>query len=226
MHAMPHLPRLSRCLLSAALLALAACAAPAPASPPSEAPLAVSTAANASSTSEAAATQTAPAAPASTSPAITEVPAKTMAQIVHVAGTPLNDLNLVRTEIAPTLLAAQKSPYAPPPDPGCAAVRADLQTLDALLGADLDAPAASAPKPGLLLQGAEAVSSAAVDTVRGAAEGLLPMRAWVRKLSGAEQHSKDLAAAIAAGSFRRAFLRGYAQAAGCPAAVSAAPPPR
>jgi hypothetical protein len=41
-------------------------------------------------------------------------------------------------------------------------------------------------------------------------------RGWVRKLSGAERYSKQVAAAIAAGSIRRAFLKGLGQAAACP----------
>jgi hypothetical protein len=39
----------------------------------------------------------------------------------------------------------------------------------------------------------------------------------VRKLDGAERHSKEVAAAIAAGSVRRAFLKGVGQALGCQA---------
>jgi hypothetical protein len=41
----------------------------------------------------------------------------------------------------------------------------------------------------------------------------------VRKLSGAERYSREVAAAIAAGTIRRAFLKGMRQAAGCPAAA-------
>jgi hypothetical protein len=37
----------------------------------------------------------------------------------------------------------------------------------------------------------------------------------VRKLSGAERYSKQVAAAIAAGTVRRAFLKGMAQASAC-----------
>ena len=217
---MNHLVRIRDGLLLGFVLALAACATGPQASAPTEAPARDTPA-------PAAAPEAKPPSTAAEVPsAIAQVPAKAVSQIVQVAGTPLEDFNLRRTEISPILLAAQKNPYATPADPGCAGVTADLQALGVLLGNDLDAPADKREPPGLLLQGAEAVGSAAVDTVRGAAEGLLPMRAWVRKLSGAEQHSKDLAAAIAAGSFRRAFLRGFAQAAGCPAAALPAPSPR
>jgi hypothetical protein len=43
----------------------------------------------------------------------------------------------------------------------------------------------------------------------------------VRKLSGAERYERKVAAAIAAGSVRRAYLKGLGQAAGC--AAPAAP---
>ena len=39
----------------------------------------------------------------------------------------------------------------------------------------------------------------------------------MRKLDGAERHSKEVAAAIAAGSVRRAFLKGVGQTLGCEA---------
>jgi hypothetical protein len=127
------------------------------------------------------------------------------------AATPLNDLNLVHAEIPPVLAAAQKAPYAAPADKGCAALAADVQALDAALGADLDTPVTAA-NPSLIERGAN-------DALRGAAEGVIPFRGWVRKLTGAERYSREVAAAIAAGTVRRAYLKGAAQAGGC-----AAPP--
>lgn len=138
----------------------------------------------------------------------------------QAAVTPLNDLNLVRAEIPPTLVAAQKAPYGMPADSGCATLRGEVEALDAVLGSDLDT-APSAGNPGLVERGSAAVGSAATGALRGAAEGIIPFRGWVRKLSGAERYSRDVAAAIAAGTVRRAFLKGLGQAAGCP--VPAAP---
>jgi hypothetical protein len=133
------------------------------------------------------------------------------------AATPLNDLNVVRADIPPVLVAAQKAPYALPADRGCAALAADVQALDAVLGADLDAPSTAA-NPSLIERGA-------TDALRGAAEGVIPFRGWVRMLTGAERYSREVAAAIAAGTVRRAYLKGLAQAAACgaPAAPRAAP---
>jgi hypothetical protein len=129
------------------------------------------------------------------------------------ATTPLSDLNVVRADIPPVLAAAQKAPYAVPADKACAALATDVQALDAALGADLDTPATGA-NPSLIERGA-------ADALRNTAEGVIPFRGWVRKLSGAERYSRDVAAAIAAGTIRRAYLKGIAQAGGC--AAPAAP---
>ena len=132
-------------------------------------------------------------------------------QLTQAATTPLADLNLVRADIPAVLAAAQKAPYALPADRSCAALGTEVQALDA-------PPTAS--NPGLVERGGAAVGNAAVGAVRGAAEGVVPFRGWVRKLTGAEQYSKDVAAAIAAGTIRRAFLKGVGQANGCVGAAA------
>jgi hypothetical protein len=135
-------------------------------------------------------------------------------KFADAATTPLGDLNLVQAPIPPALAAAQKQPYAMPAEQGCAALAAELRALDEVLGPDLDAPP-SAADPGLVERGSDAVGSAAVGAVRGASENLVPFRGWVRKLSGAERYSRDVAAAIVAGGARRGFLRGVRAARGC-----------
>jgi hypothetical protein len=140
-------------------------------------------------------------------------------QLTEAATTPLSDLNLVRADIPAVLAAAHKAPYALPADRSCAALATAVQALDAALGADLDAPPTDV-NPGLVERGGAAVGTAAVGTVRGVAEGVVPFRGWVRKLTGAEQYSKDVAAAIAAGTIRRAFLKGVGQANGCVGAAA------
>lgn len=134
--------------------------------------------------------------------------------------TPLADLNIVRADIPAPLVAAQKGPYAPPAERTCASIGAEIQALDGVLGADLDTPP-DPDRPSLIERGAGAVGNAAVGAIRGAAEGLVPYRSWVRKLTGAERYSREVAAAIAAGTIRRAYLKGLGLAGGC--AVPAAP---
>jgi hypothetical protein len=125
------------------------------------------------------------------------------------AVTPLSDLNVVRAEIPPVLAAAQKAPYALPADRGCAALGTEIQALDAALGADLDTTERG-HNPSLIERGVG-------DALKNTAEGVIPFRGWVRKLTGAERYSREVAAAIAAGTIRRAYLKGLGSAAGCTA---------
>jgi hypothetical protein len=83
-----------------------------------------------------------------------------------------------------------------------------------VLGPDLDTPP-STSNPSLIERGAGTASGMAVGNLRSAAEGVVPFRGWIRKLSGAERYSRDVAAAIAAGTVRRAFLKGLGAAATC-----------
>ncbi len=137
-------------------------------------------------------------------------------QVTDAATAPLTDLNLVRADIPPVLIAAQKAPYAVPVDQSCANFTVQVAAIDAVLGADLDVSPTDA-NPGLIPRGQEAATKSAIGQLRGAAEGLIPYRSWVRKLSGAERYSREVAAAIAAGTVRRSFLKGLGQAAGCQA---------
>jgi hypothetical protein len=86
----------------------------------------------------------------------------------------------------------------------------DIQALDAVLGADLDTPPPP-NDPGLIERGGDV----AVDALRSAAGSVVPFRGWVRKLSGAERYERSVIAAIAAGTVRRAYLKGLGQAQAC-----------
>jgi hypothetical protein len=138
------------------------------------------------------------------------------AQIQKAVEAPLADLNLVQEKIPAVLQTAVKAPYALPSERSCPALANEVGSLDGALGADLDTPP-TAVNPGLLARGTNMVGDAANDALRGAAESVIPFRGWVRKLDGAERHSKEVAAAIAAGSVRRAFLKGVGQTLGCTA---------
>lgn len=134
----------------------------------------------------------------------------------QAAVTPLNDLNLVKGEIPPVLRAAQRAPYEVPADRACPALAGQVRSLDEALGPDLDTPP-SADNPGLIERGGDAAAGA----MRNAVEGAIPFRGWIRKLSGAERYTKDVAAAIAAGTVRRAYLKGLASAGNCPRPAAA-----
>jgi hypothetical protein len=136
------------------------------------------------------------------------------AKLTEAATSPLGDLNLVREAIPAILEQARKAPYETPADRSCDALATELVQLEAALGADLDVPPTDS-NPGLVERGAHAAGDAAVGAVRRTAEGLIPYRGWLRKLTGAERYSREVAAAIAAGSIRRAYLKGLGRATGC-----------
>lgn len=135
-------------------------------------------------------------------------------QATKAAVTPLSDLNLVKEEIPAVLLSAKAHPYALPEDGQCDYLHTHIQELDAVLGPDLDAPA-SEHRPSLIERGAEEAKGSFIKAIGRTTEGAIPFRNWVRKLSGAERHSRKITAAITAGSIRRAFLKGLWVAKNC-----------
>ena len=138
-------------------------------------------------------------------------------KVTNAATTPLSDLNVVRADIPDVLKAAAAAPYAMPADASCTGLAAAVQALDEVLGPDLDVPAAKG-STGLLERGEDAATNALQRT----AEGVMPFRGWVRKLSGAERYARQVSAAITAGGVRRGFLRGLAVAKACTAAPAKA----
>lgn len=133
-------------------------------------------------------------------------------KVMDAATAPLADLNVMRAKIPPVLLEAKQGPYAMPPA-GCAAIAAQVAALDEVLGPDLDAPPSA--EQGLFERGQELAEKEALGALRGAAEGLIPYRGWVRRLTGAERHSRLVAAAVGAGGVRRAYLKGVGESRGC-----------
>ena len=136
---------------------------------------------------------------------------------------PLGDINLNQTPIPPILLDAALSPYLAPPVITCDTLAEAIAPLDEALGADLDTPPTPL-NPGLLERGSVLAGDTAISAVRGATEGLIPFRGWVRKLTGAEARSKKVRAAIAAGAVKRAYLKGLGAAKGCAPPAAPLPP--
>lgn len=149
----------------------------------------------------------------STPPASTDT-APTDKRVADAVTTPLSDLNLVRAKIPPALISAKQNPYLAPAEPACASLLSEVRALDAALGPDLDATSSSAD-PSLIERGGDAAGNAAIGAIRSTAEDVVPFRGWVRKLTGAERHSREVAAAVAAGGIRRAYLKGIAQSRAC-----------
>ena len=123
------------------------------------------------------------------------------------ATAPLEDFNLRRQIIPTVLLQAEANPYDLRNLNQCATIGAEIARLNQALGPDADEP----PAPdgsSLTERAADAASRAALDAIRDASTDFIPGRAWVRRLSGADQHSRHVQSAIQAGRMRRAFLKG------------------
>ncbi|MEG1452495.1 MAG: hypothetical protein RSC22_06840, partial [Brevundimonas sp.] len=86
--------------------------------------------------------------------------------------------------------------------------------LDEALGSDLDA-AANTEEADIGDKAADAAADATLDAVRSTVTDFIPARSWVRRLTGADRHSKEVQAAVRAGLQRRAFLKGIGQQKNC-----------
>lgn len=134
---------------------------------------------------------------------------------------PLEDVGLRRVEIPTVLLQAQANPYDLRNMDRCSTITAEVRRLDEALGPDRDEPPAPDGR-NMVDRGADAAGGVAIDTIRDTATDFIPARSWVRRLSGAERHSREVQDAIQAGRIRRAFLKGTGMQRNCapPAAPS------
>ena len=124
------------------------------------------------------------------------------------ATAPLDDLNLRRQQVPEVLISARAAPYGTAGLSRCRDVIAGIDALDEALGPDVDQPE---PAEGTGDQAAHA----ALDMVRDAATDFIPLRSWVRRLSGAAARDREVQAAIRAGMVRRGFLKGIARQRRC-----------
>lgn len=119
---------------------------------------------------------------------------------------PLRDINVVRSEIPDLLKKAVVDPYAPP-RMGCAPLKAEIADLDAVLGDDYDDPKDDDKD--------ESLSRPVLGVVANTITDVIPMRGWVRRLTGAERHDQQVREAIKAGFVRRGYLKGLQNAGAC-----------
>ena len=130
----------------------------------------------------------------------------------EAAHAPFEDFNLVRSKIPRVLIEAVSDPYSRPQPVTCESLSTELAHLADALGADFDAPKVQRSTAD---RGASFAAGAGAKAMKDLTEGWIPMRNWVRYMTGAEQHSKDVQGAISAGQARRAYLKGLAQSEGC-----------
>ena len=113
------------------------------------------------------------------------------------AASPLKDVGVVKDKIPQVLLDARAATYALPAPLTCKTLFDAVDALNAELAPDLD-NAETQVKSGMS-------ASEIGETV---VHGLMPMRSWVRKLSGAEKNDNEVRQALLAGSVRRGYLKG------------------
>jgi hypothetical protein len=125
---------------------------------------------------------------------------------------PLEDLNLRHTPIPPSLVRAHANPYAIGGMDHCETIAAEVGSLDDALGPDADIPP---PDQSNSQRRADKGAKATLSIVHGAAESAMPFHSWVRTLSGAERHRRDVQEAIMAGEQRRGFLKARGMSMNC-----------
>lgn len=136
----------------------------------------------------------------------------TTEKVGRAALTPLSDLNLVQEGIPDILLKAKADPSAGGKSLTCDQIfDTKVQLAEAL---DIDKPT---KKKTILVKGKDMLESQGVSMVQRTVEGAIPFRGWIRKLSGAEKHSKEVASAISAGHTRYAYLTGVYEGKNCDA---------
>jgi len=134
---------------------------------------------------------------------------------------PLVDFNLRQQPIPMVLLQAKSDPYDLRNLNQCTTIGAEIARLDEALGPDTDEP----PRQDgsyISERAADAAAKATLDAIRDTTTDFIPGRSWIRRLSGAEQRSRDVQSSIQAGRMRRAFLKGVGMQRNCapPAAPS------
>jgi hypothetical protein len=122
---------------------------------------------------------------------------------------PLNDLNLLQSEVPSVLQDARSSPYTRPAEGACDMLISEVQKLDAMLGPDLDLETIEASFK-------QKASGKALDLMREGASSVIPYRGAVRFVSGAQKHDRVVAEARRGGEIRRAYLKGVGESMGCP----------
>jgi hypothetical protein len=121
---------------------------------------------------------------------------------------PLNDLNLLQSEVPPVLQEARSSPYSRPTETACDMLISEVEKLDAVLDQDLDLQADEASFE-------QKAAGKALDLMRDAASSVIPYRGAVRFVSGAQKHDRVVSEARRAGEIRRAYLKGIGESIGC-----------
>lgn len=154
---------------------------------------------------------------------VKDVVVDTCTDAIEALQAPLVDLNVKREEIPKKLQDCADNPYLLPEPPVCFNISREVAELDDLLGADMEPRPLPWNEPegqdkGYVQRGLEGGRDVAQQQAVGMVSSkvnVIPFRGVVRKVTGAEKHSKELARAYEAGKLRRSFLKGLGSAYGC-----------
>lgn len=132
----------------------------------------------------------------------------------EVVTKPLADLNMRKTEIPPILLAARERPYDLGGLRACRAIQNEVGQLNAALGDDIDVAAEKTR--------GEKRGNTVGSVAKSVISSFIPFSGVIREVTGAAANERQWQVALYAGASRRAFLKGYGQARGCPYPARAA----
>ena len=127
--------------------------------------------------------------------------------VENIGSKPFKDLNIIQPVISPDVERIMAAPYALTGLRTCAQFKSSIAKLTAVLGPDVDSVQAREQK--------QTPAEFALGLGESAAGNIIPFSGIIRRISGAEAKQKYAAAAIYAGSVRRAYLKGSARAKGC-----------
>ena len=122
---------------------------------------------------------------------------------LDIAKSPTTDLNITKDAIPTVLIRATSNPYDLAGLKRCTALIGAVEELDAVLGPDMDLPQAERDR----------ISAGRV--AKTVVNSFIPFRGLIREFSGANDHDRQVRAAVQAGVARRGFLKGVGAAKKC-----------
>lgn len=147
--------------------------------------------------------------------------ADTRRGVMNAAATPMRDVGLIKPEI-PAILRNYEYPYATAALTNCQAIAYEIGQLDAVLGPESFQPG---PNRNVWDRGGDFAEQQTIEAAQDTAEGIIPFRSWVRRITGASAAEREALRAVANGQQRRTFLRGYGASMGCLSMIPPPPPP-
>ena len=115
---------------------------------------------------------------------------------------PLKDFNIMKAKAKPDLEAVMDGPYSLTDLRTCSQYRAEIAKMTRSLGPDVDAPQAGDKSR------ADSRAEFALGAGEAVANSFIPGGGLIRHISGADKRQKYAAAAVYAGSLRRAYIKG------------------